>query len=121
MLNHFERKHEVRAFIDYFEQGDPDVEWIKTVSSWKNTAILCGDGRILKNKAEKQVLKDSNLTFVHLAKGWTTLPWPEFGWKIVKVWPDIVGNVLQASKPMIFEVSVGKLKVTSMGLTNALN
>ncbi len=90
---------------------------MEEIASWNDnetTVVVCGDGRILKNKVEKQVLKESNLMFVYLARGWTTLEWPVFAWKIVKVWPDIVRNVEQAHYSMLFEVAVGGLKVQSI-------
>lgn len=121
MLNHFELKYEVRAYSDYFTQGTPDSEWMQKVASWDDvTVAICGDGRILKNKVERQVLKECDLMFVLLASGWTTLQWTVFGWKIVKAWPDIVRNVEQARYPTVFEVTVGNLKVRSRGRTSDL-
>lgn len=121
MLNHFESKHQVRAHLDYFEPGTPDIEWMKKVASWSDDiVVLCGDGRILKNRVERQMLKEYDLMFVHLASGWTNIRWEVFGWKIIKVWPDIVNNVEQAPCPMVFEVAVGGLKVRPLGRTSDL-
>jgi len=118
MLDSFERQHQVRAYLDYFDRGVPDTDWIPVVASWNEndtTVAICGDGRILKNKVEKQVLKEYNLMFVYLAPGWTNIEWSVFGWKIVKVWPNIVKNVEQASYAMVFEVAVGNLKIQTRG------
>jgi len=118
MLDIFEPKHEVRACLDYFDEGTPDIEWIHAIASWnegESTVAVCGDGRILRNKAEKRVLKECKLMFVYLAPGWTNLQWPVFAWKIVKVWPDIVRNVEQARYPMVFEVASSSLKIQSRG------
>ena len=118
MLDNFERQHQVRACLDYFKEGTPDTEWMQVIASWnetETTVAVCGDGRILKNKVEKRVLKECELMFVYLAPGWTNLQWPVFGWKIVKVWPDIVKNVAQARYPMLFEVAVSGLKIQARG------
>jgi len=123
MLCYVEQKHQVRAHLDYFNSGTPDTEWMREVASWKeeeSTVVVCGDSRILKNKVEKQVLKECGVTFVLLARGWTNLGWQDFAWKIVKVWPEIIKNVEHARYPMVFEVMVGTLKITSRGRISEL-
>jgi len=59
MLTIFERKNGIRVHCDYFEPRTPDPEWLKVVASWnesETTVVVCGDGRILKNKVQKRVL-----------------------------------------------------------------
>lgn len=120
MLGQFDRQNQIRAHIDYFKKGTPDVEWIPAVAGWgKDTVIVGGDGRILKNKAERVVLKECNMTFVLLASGWSNFDWNNLAWKMVKVWPEIVKNVAQARFPMLFDVSTN-LKVQSMGRISSL-
>lgn len=58
--------------------------------------------------------------FVLLASGWTNLEWRDIAWKIVKVWPDVIRNVEQARYPMVFEVTVGTLKIRPMGRVSSL-
>jgi hypothetical protein len=81
MLSYFEPRYQVRAHSDYFESGTSDIVWMRELASWnkeETTVAVCGDGRILKNKVEKQVLKECDFTFVLLARGWTNLCWNEF-------------------------------------------
>jgi len=123
MLGYVEPQHQVRAFVDYFKSGTPDTVWMREVALWnedETTVIVCGDGRILKNRVEKQVLKECGLMFVLLASGWTNLEWRDFAWKIVKVWPDVIKNVEQARYPMVFEVMAGTLKIHPRGRISAL-
>lgn len=120
MLSYFDRENEIRAHIDYFQKGTKDVEWIPKVASWgKDTIIIGGDGRILKNKAEKAVLKECDITFILLSSGWVNLGWHEMAWKMVKVWPDIIKNVSQARFPTLFEVSPAP-KVRTIGRISSL-
>lgn len=120
MLGHFDREHEMRASVDWCEEGTSDVEWMREVASWDiDPVIVSGDARILRNKAERRALKECGCMFVYLAPGWTKLPWREYAWKIVKVWPGIAKNVEQARYPMVFEVSLG-LKVQSVGRVGKL-
>ena len=122
MLKYFEHKHEVCALTDLCDKGTKDVDWMrKIIAKWGSSVVaLCGDGRIIKNKVERKVLKECNLMFVHLAPGWTNLDWPMWGWKIIKVWPNIVEQVEQAPCPMLFEVKVGSLKVLAISRISAL-
>jgi hypothetical protein len=121
MLSYFETNHEVRAYLDYFPKGVPDTQWMSTIAKWNEKIVaICADGRILKNKVEKQVLKECGFTFVYLASGWTNIKWFDYGWKIIKVWPDIVKNAEEANYPMVFEVKVSSLKIQSYGLIQNL-
>jgi hypothetical protein len=123
MLSYVEPRHQVRAHLDYFKGGTPDTDWLREVASWnedETTVVVCGDSRILKNKVERQVLKECELMFVLLAPGWLHLKWPVYAWKIVKAWPDIVKNVEQARYPMVFEVMAGTLTVNPRGRVSKL-
>lgn len=120
MLGEFDREHEMRHALDYFDRGTSDTEWIPAVASWEGDPVaVCADGRILRNKVEKQTLKKSGLMFIYMAPGWTHTPWQDYAWKIIKVWPQIVRSVTQARYPMILQVSVG-LKVQEMGRIDRL-
>lgn len=120
MLSYFDRKNEMRAGDAWVRKGTPDKDWLPVVASWGDKVIVVsGDARILTNKVERKVLKESNVAFVYLARGWTQLQWEEYAWKIVKVWPGIVKNVEQAPYPSVFEVSMG-LKVQAESLISKL-
>jgi len=116
LLQAFDSSNEIRAFDDHFAKGCPDIKWMESVSHWSpKPAIIGGDGRILRNRAEATVLKACDLMFVYLAPGWVHLSWNDFAWKIVKAWPAIVRNVDLARRPTLFEVSASTLKVEGRG------
>jgi len=114
MLEVFDRENQIKAHTDYFDKGVPDEEWMKGIAKWGSDVVaVCGDGRILKNRAQRKVLKECELMFVHLAPGWTCMPWEDQAWKCIKVWPSIIKEVSQANHPMLFQVSVnGKVSPT---------
>lgn len=115
LLEVFDRRNRIRAHVDYFKAATPDVEWLSELATWDpRPALLCGDGRILRNRAELAALKDAQLTFVHLAPGWTNLLWEEQAWKIIKCWPHIVHEVTRTRVPAILEVTI-KGKVSRKG------
>jgi hypothetical protein len=112
LLEAFDRENQIRALLDHFDRGTPDVVWIQKVAEWSpKPIIVCGDARILRNKVERNVLREAQLTFVCLSSGWTNLPWDVFAWKIIKVWPTIVQTAGSVIRPTVFEVSPQTLKV----------
>lgn len=122
LLEVFDPRNEIRAHGNYFEEGTPDVDWMRQVAEWNpKPAIVCGDGNILRNKAEMVTLRDSDLMFVYLAAGWTNLKWDDFAWKIIKAWPSIVNEVKRANRATIYQVHVKTLKVELICLVSELS
>lgn len=120
MINTYEADHTVLHHDDRFEEQTSDVEWMRTLANehppW---VVISGDLSIVKrNKAERAALREANLTFFYLTKQWTrNMPFHEFAWRFLKVWPEIVKNA-GTHTPQIFEVSAGRAsKVTLIGRT----
>ena len=119
VLEAFDRENEIRHLLDLFRRGSADLDWIpRLVASEPRPVVLGGDGRILRNKAERAALRKSGLSFVYLASGWTNIKYEEQAWKIVKVWPAIIRNLTQVRVPTVFEVSVRSLKVERRAATS---
>jgi PIN like domain len=120
MIDVYDIEHTVRHHDEdpRFHKQTPDTEWMRTLAgddpAW---VVVSGDGRILRNKAERAVLREANLTFFYLTAQWTHMKVYEFAWKFLKVWPVLIDNA-DLRAPRIFEVGGGKgLKVTMLGLT----
>ncbi len=113
----YEISHTIRHHDDdsRFEPTTKDVEWITALGRddpvW---IVISGDGRILRNRAERQVLLETALIFFCMARTWLHTPAPEYAWKFVKVWPEVVESAAH-SKARLFEVSGGRaLKVHAL-------
>ena len=120
MLGQYDRNHNVFHLDDRFDKTTPDTEWLLGIAEWDPIPIvISGDGRILKNPAELQVLSDLPITFFLFAPAWANMAWPEQAWKTIKVWPEIVKNA-QTTKPTIYQVPIGATKVDRIGLTSNL-
>jgi hypothetical protein len=120
MLGHYDRAHTVIYHDDRFEKTTPDTEWLPTVASWSPVpVIVSGDGRILRNPAELQVLRGLPLTFFLFAGSWFDLKWSEFAWKAIKVWPEVVASAAPR-RPSIFRIPVSATKVEFESLTSEL-
>ncbi|HKI33466.1 MAG TPA: hypothetical protein VKA46_16545 [Gemmataceae bacterium] len=96
-----------------FTTTTADEVWISTLAADGDPLwlVISGDGRILRNKAQRAVLDGAKLPFFYLAKGWINRPIHEQAWKFMKVWPEILARARQG-KGRIFEVTSGSsLKV----------
>ena len=119
LIEAFDRKSEVRHLDDEFDDQTPDTDWIAAIGKRDPVpVVICGDGRILRNPAEAQALRDARLTFFLMAEGWSGLKWEERAWKMIKVWPSIAANA-SPRRPTIYRVTV-QLKVEQFGLTDQL-
>lgn len=122
MVQEYDPDHTARHLDDddRFVPTTPDVEWLSALGAeeipW---IIISGDSRILRNKAERQVLREANLTFFCMSRQWSKMAIAEYAWKFIKVWPEIVRNARDStSLPKIFEVSGGSsLKITQSSRT----
>ena len=85
-----------------------DIEWIQTLKAdgkpeWH---IVAGDGRILKNKAERKILDETGLRSFCLAPAWQNASIETVSWRFMKVWFDIL-KVAKSPNGRIFEVHAG--------------
>jgi len=92
-----------------FNPKTADTEWMKKLGEdgeppW---IVISGDGRILKNRAERAVLDEVGLPFFCLDKPWPNTPIYEYAWKFMKVWPKIVDTACQRKAGAIFKISAG--------------
>lgn len=122
MLEHFDARNEVRALEDHFPKGVSDREWMPEIARWDpKPNVIAGDGRILRNPSEQQVLRDCDLTYFYLSGGLMNLEWDQFAWKLIKVWPDIRRNAERIRAATVFEVAGGSsLKVVRRFATSDL-
>jgi hypothetical protein len=119
LIEAFDQQCEVRHLDDEFEDTTPDVVWIRALGARDpKPVVICGDGRILRNAAEAQALRESGLTFFHIAEGWVNLRWSEQAWKMIKVWPSIVADA-KPRRPTVYRVTV-QLKVQRFKYTSEL-
>ena len=123
MVDAFEDEHTAVAHDrdGRFRTTTPDTEWLSALAAddppW---VVVSGDGRILTRPAERQVLREANLTYFCMSRQWSKMKIPEYAWKFIKVWPEIVKAAkVSITLPKIFEVSGGHgLKVREIGRTS---
>ncbi len=92
-----------------FTATTTDADWMKVLrgDSAPGWIVISGDGRILKNKAERAVLDEGGLRFFCLDKPWPNTPIYEYAWKFMKVWPRILQMASKQNSGRIFKVGAG--------------
>lgn len=120
MLSHYDRAHPVIYHDDRFDRSTRDIDWLSAIAGWSPVpAVVSGDGRMLRNPAELQVLAALPLTFFLFANAWNDLKWHDRAWKSVKVWQHLI-DVAQTSRPSIFKIPVSATRVDFQCYTNEL-
>ena len=91
-----------------FSETTTDIEWMQAIAAdgSPNWIVISGDGHILKNKVERQVLEETKLVFFCLDGPWQEMPIHEQAWKFMKVWPKIT-ETAKTSKHKRFRVRAG--------------
>lgn len=108
VIRTYEDQNQIILFTEKFSKGTPDVKWIQAVGLWQpKPTIVGGDGRILRNKAECRVLRETGCNYVYLSPGWTNTPIHDYAWKLLKYWPRIVDLVQGCDRQSVIEVKPG--------------
>lgn len=120
MLGYYDQAHTIIYHDEKFEKTTPDTEWLAEIATWDPVpVVVSGDGRILRNPSELQVLRQLPLTFFLFVSSWYKLKWEEFAWKAVKVWPEIVASA-SPRRPSVYRVPISASKVEFISLTGDL-
>ncbi len=109
-------RHIVEHHDERFHETTKDVEWLAELGKDEpKPIVISGDAAILRNKAEKAVLREADLTFFCLERGWTQRPFDEQAWMFLKVWPLIVSGA-NVSPSRQIDVRVGNQPKIEIGL-----
>jgi hypothetical protein len=67
-----------------------DIEWIRFLSSGHDRwIVITGDGRILRNKAERAAFRSAQLRGFVLARGYQKTPLHQTASNLLWHWPDM--------------------------------
>lgn len=109
-------RHNVCHHDERFDPETKDADWIRTLGQEKaGWVVISGDAAILRNKAEKAVLREANLSFFCMPKQWFTMSFHDQAWKFIRVWPQIVSSA-DTKPPRIFDLQMGANPKVIMGL-----
>ncbi|WP_287994870.1 hypothetical protein, partial [Acidiphilium sp.] len=86
-----------------------DLEWIAHLRADNGVWIfVTGDGRVLKNKAERQALRGAGLHGFLLPPAYQKTPLHQVAAQLVLNWPDIEAVTAHIAAPSMHEIPIGK-------------
>lgn len=86
-----------------------DVEWIELLrQSPREWIFITGDGRVLRNPAERAALRSAKLHGFVLASAYQKTPLHICAATIVQRWPDLLKVIGPVAPPTMHEIPIGK-------------
>jgi hypothetical protein len=86
-----------------------DIDWIEHLRTHNQVWIfISGDGRLLKNPAERAALRSAGLHGFVLAAAYQKTPLHQVAATLVWKWPEIVKVTQLVAPPAIHEISIRK-------------
>jgi PIN like domain len=106
--------YDVIHLQERFPADTPDVEWIRTLGQEGDWIVISGDPRISRNRHEREVWRQAQLTTFFLAKGWMNQKIWDQAVILVRWWPRIVEQAKFVQPGAVFEIPIrfgsGKFK-----------
>ena len=92
-------------------RGSPDIEWIELLrKDPENWIFISGDGRILKNSAEKAALRSAGLHGFILSPAYQKTPLNQVAATIVWKCPEIESVARLLAPPSMHEIPIGRIQ-----------
>ena len=85
----FRKEHEIKFLAEKFDPSTTDVAWITALSQESQWAVISGDRRITRNRAEYLTFRNSNLIGLFLSAGLYKAPVIKQMERILALWPKI--------------------------------
>lgn len=94
----FRKEHEIKLLAEKFNPNTLNVEWIAALSQEGQWAVISGDRRITRNRAEYLTFRNSNLIGLFLSSGLYKAPVIKQMERILAPWPkiELVPQTVQA-------------------------
>lgn len=85
----------------------PDIEWIEYLGrSPEDWMVFTGDGRIRKNRAEREAFRRANLRGVVLAPAYQKTPMGRCCGIVVSNWDELLAFTSKIDAPYLVEISI---------------
>lgn len=85
-----------------------DLEWIRYLQSQNDWIFITGDGRVLKNRPERDALRSAGLHGFVLAPAYQRTPIHQVAATLVWKWPEIEAVIKLVSAPSMHEIPIGR-------------
>jgi PIN like domain len=92
-------------------RNSSDIEWIELLRrDNRNWIFISGDGRILKNSAERAALRSAGLHGFILSPAYQKTMLHQVAATIVWKWPEIEGVANLLAPPSMHEIPIGRIQ-----------
>ena len=108
--------HEVRHIRLQFGAGVKDVDWIARLSRDGRWAVISGDRRITRVRAEYQAFRNSRLVGFFLSKGLNKAPLVKQMERILVLWPSIEQTMGIVEGGAMFELQMSSNRLSQIRL-----
>ena len=105
----FKNGHDFATLAEKFARDTPDVKWIGRLSREGQWAVISGDRRITKNRAEYHAFRNSNLIGLSLSPGLYKAPVVKQMERILALWPNIVTVCQTVQRGAMFELPLKRI------------
>jgi hypothetical protein len=112
----FEGTHQVHHIRTYFGPGVKDVEWITKLSRDGRWAVISGDRRITRVRAEYSAFRSSRLVGFFLSKGLYKAPLVKQMERILVLWPLIEQSMSIVEGGAMFELQMSSNRLSQIKL-----
>lgn len=110
----FKNEHEVTWLAKKFRTDTPDVEWITELSTEGQWAVISGDRRITRNRAEYQAFRSSNLIGLFLSQGLNKATIAKQMERILALWPNIITVAQTVQGGAMFELPMKSTRLRQL-------
>jgi hypothetical protein len=106
-----------------FTRTSSDIEIITTLyEDDPNWVFVGGDGKILRNKAERLALSECNLMYLFLHSTWCNKRIEDTCWMMLKIWPRVVVEIERLKEHSILDLKYSSTcSIDNKGPTTALS
>lgn len=108
--------HDVHHIRSYFGTGVKDVEWITQLSREGRWAVISGDRRITRVRAEYQAFRNSRLVGFFLSKGLYKAPLVKQMERLLVLWPHLEQSVAIVDGGAMFELQMSSNRLRQIKL-----
>ena len=110
----FRGEHVIVALRDKFDPAVDDTDWIRRLSEQGNWIVVSSDRRITKNKAEREIFRNSRLIGLFFAPGLYKAPVTKQAERILALWSAMEKLVSVVQGGAMFELPMRSQRIKQL-------
>ncbi len=110
----FDGQHEIVHLRERFGPATTDLEWIGVLSEEGRWAVLSGDRRITRNKAEYHAFRSSRLIGFFLSRGLNKAPLLKQAERVLALWDTVERQAALVEGGAMFELPMKSTRLAQL-------